>query len=71
MNSLKFLRKVLVGFGGSPSKITLAGQSSGATMIRVLLAVPSASDLFKSAIMQSDPMVRCFAFLTSPLLLIC
>jgi len=42
--------------GGSPSKITIAGQSSGATMVRALLAIPSASSLFTSAILQSDPM---------------
>ncbi|CAK5277677.1 unnamed protein product [Mycena citricolor] len=56
MNSLKFLGKVLASFGGSASKITLAGQSSGAGMIRTLLAVPSASTLFQSAILHSDPM---------------
>ncbi|TRM59289.1 Alpha/Beta hydrolase protein [Schizophyllum amplum] len=36
------------------SKITLAGQSSGANMIRALLATPSANSLFESAILQSD-----------------
>jgi len=35
--------------------ITLAGQSSGASMIRTLLATPSASSLFRNAILQSDP----------------
>ncbi|KAF7291362.1 Carboxylic ester hydrolase [Mycena indigotica] len=34
MNALKFLGKVLPSFGGDASKITLAGQSSGAGMIR-------------------------------------
>ena len=58
MNSLKFLQKVLPSFGGDASQITLAGQSAGATMIRALLATPSASSLFKSAIVQSDTMVR-------------
>ena len=57
VNSLKFLNNVVPSFGGSASKITLAGQSSGANMIRALLAVPSASSLFRSAILQSDPMV--------------
>jgi carboxylesterase type B len=59
VTSLKFLQKVVPSFGGSASKITLAGQSSGGNMIRALLAVPSASSLFQSAIIQSDPMV-CF-----------
>ncbi|KAG6862055.1 hypothetical protein C0995_007185 [Termitomyces sp. Mi166 len=56
INALKFLTRILPAFGGSSSKITVAGQSSGANMIRALLAVPSASWLFKSAILQSDPM---------------
>lgn len=55
---MQFLQKVLPSFGGSASKITLAGQSAGGNMIRALLAVPSASSLFQSAILQSDPMVR-------------
>ncbi|KAF9227728.1 alpha/beta-hydrolase [Gyrodon lividus] len=56
VNALQFLSKVLPSFGGDPSKITVAGQSSGANMIRALLAVPSAQSLFQSAILQSDPM---------------
>lgn len=59
---MKFLQKVLPSFGGSASKITLAGQSAGGNMIRALLAVPSASSLFQSAIIQSDPMVRFISF---------
>ncbi|KAG6898273.1 hypothetical protein C0992_000718 [Termitomyces sp. T32_za158] len=62
INALKFLNKVSPAFGGSYSKITVAGQSSGANMIRALLAVPSASSLFKSAILQSDPMVSQLIF---------
>ncbi|EMD38209.1 hypothetical protein CERSUDRAFT_113358 [Gelatoporia subvermispora B] len=56
VTALQFLQKVLPSFGGDTSKITLAGQSSGANMIRALLAVPSAESLFQSAILQSDTM---------------
>lgn len=63
--ALQFLQKVAPSFGGSSSKITVAGQSSGATLIRALLAVPSASSLFQSAILQSDPMVRKIACMQS------
>lgn len=56
VNGLQFLHNVLPNFGGDKSKITLAGQSSGANMIRALLAVPSAQSLFQSAILHSDPM---------------
>ncbi|KAJ7572059.1 alpha/beta-hydrolase [Mycena floridula] len=51
--------------GGSASKITLAGQSSGANMVRALLATPSASALFQQAIIQSDPMDYGFYSLAS------
>ncbi|KAH9483951.1 cAMP-regulated D2 protein [Psilocybe cubensis] len=63
ITALQFIKKIAPSFGGSSSKITLAGQSSGATMIRALLATPAASSLFKSAIIQSDPMN--FGFLSS------
>lgn len=55
VNALQFIKKVAPSFGGSASKVTVAGQSAGATMIRALLAAPSASSLFRSAILQSDP----------------
>ncbi|KAF7337962.1 Carboxylic ester hydrolase [Mycena venus] len=55
ITAMNFLAKVVPSFGGSAKKITLAGQSSGANMIRALLATPSASSLFQSAILQSDP----------------
>src|SRR6267154_155300 len=57
VTALRFMQKVTSGLGGSPAKITVAGQSSGANLIRALLAVPSASSMFQSAILQSDPMV--------------
>ncbi|KAJ7149352.1 alpha/beta-hydrolase [Mycena filopes] len=56
INAMSFLAKVVPAFGGASNKITIAGQSSGAGMIRALLATPSASSLFQSAILQSDPM---------------
>ena len=60
INALKFLRTGVPKIGGDASKITVAGQSSGGTMVRALLAVPSAQSLFRSAILQSDPMVMSF-----------
>lgn len=57
VNALQFLKRVLPAFGGSPNKVTIAGQSSGAALVRTLLAVPSASSLFRYGIIQSDPMV--------------
>jgi carboxylesterase type B len=57
VNALNFLKKVVPSFGGSSSQITIAGQSAGATMVRAMLAVPSADSLFRSAIIESDAMV--------------
>jgi carboxylesterase type B len=62
VSALNFLKKVVPSFGGNAAKITIAGQSSGANMVRALLAVPSASSLFQSGILQSDPMVNTFLF---------
>ncbi|KDQ10554.1 hypothetical protein BOTBODRAFT_115654 [Botryobasidium botryosum FD-172 SS1] len=56
VQSLKFLQGVIPSFGGDPAKITIAGQSSGASMVRALLGVPTANSLFRSAIIESDPM---------------
>ncbi|KAF8145591.1 alpha/beta-hydrolase [Mycena galopus ATCC 62051] len=56
INALNFLAQVVPSFGGDASMVTLAGQSSGAGMIRTLLATPSADSLFHNAILQSDPM---------------
>lgn len=53
--ALTFINKVVPAFGsGLQNSVTLAGQSSGATMIRALLAAPSASKLFSKAILMSD-----------------
>lgn len=56
--ALQFLKKVVPAFGGDPSQVTIAGQSSGANMVRAMLAAPTAAPLFKQAILQSDPMVN-------------
>lgn len=60
INALQFLRRVLPSFNGDVNKVTIAGQSSGANMVRALLAAPSASGLFNRASLHSDPMVSVF-----------
>lgn len=50
-----FIKKEIVAFGGS-SKVTLAGHSSGAEMIKALLVTPSAVSLFSRAILHSAPL---------------
>ncbi|KAI5114694.1 hypothetical protein M0805_002065, partial [Coniferiporia weirii] len=63
ITALQFLQEVLPSFNGDASKVTIAGQSSGASMVRALLAAPTASSLFNNAILQSDPMD--YGFLTT------
>ncbi|KAI0362461.1 alpha/beta-hydrolase [Trametes cingulata] len=65
ITAMAFLQKVVPSFGGSASKITIAGQSAGANMVRAILAAPAASSMFQSAILQSDPMD--FGFLSTSL----
>ncbi|EPQ30525.1 uncharacterized protein PFL1_02051 [Pseudozyma flocculosa PF-1] len=55
VQSLLFLRDHVAEFGGNPSSITVAGQSSGAHMVRTLLTLPAANSLFHRAILHSDP----------------
>jgi carboxylesterase type B len=54
--ALKFLKTVLPAVNGDPAKITLAGQSSGAHMIRALLSSSPANSLWRAGILHSDPM---------------
>ncbi|PWY97935.1 alpha/beta-hydrolase [Testicularia cyperi] len=53
--ALEFIQNNIGEFGGDPNSVTVAGQSSGAHMVRALLSTPSASSLFQRAIMHSDP----------------
>lgn len=54
--ALQTIKSDIASFGGDPSTITLAGQSSGASLITTLLATPSADTLFQRAIIQSAPL---------------
>ncbi|KZV92999.1 alpha/beta-hydrolase [Exidia glandulosa HHB12029] len=52
--ALTFLKTMSSSFSIPSSAVTLAGQSSGATLVRALLASPSASSLFSKAVLHSD-----------------
>ncbi|GAA6027698.1 hypothetical protein JCM8097_007988 [Rhodosporidiobolus ruineniae] len=56
IKALQFVQSDISAYGGSPSLVTLAGQSSGAEIIKSLLVTPSATPLFKRAILQSAPL---------------
>ncbi|KAJ9475870.1 Carboxylesterase [Pseudozyma hubeiensis] len=55
VQALRFLQDNIGAFGGDSNRITVAGQSSGAHLIRSLLNAPSAAPLFQRAILHSDP----------------
>lgn len=52
----EFVQSDIAAYGGDPSTVTLAGQSSGAEIVKSLLVTPSASNLFRRAIMHSAPL---------------
>ena len=51
--ALEWVRDEIAAFGGDPGRITLAGQSAGATSAAMLLAAPRAEGLFARAVLQS------------------
>ncbi|GAA5968834.1 hypothetical protein JCM11641_000751 [Rhodosporidiobolus odoratus] len=54
--ALQFVKSDIAAYGGDASRVTLAGQSSGAEIIKTLLVTPSAAPLFARAILQSAPL---------------
>ncbi len=51
--ALRWINEHIGGFGGDGERITLAGQSAGASAIGVMLTMPDVRHLFHRAIMQS------------------
>ena len=51
--ALQWVQSNIAAFGGDPSRVTLAGNSSGAASITHLMAAPAARGLFSAAIGQS------------------
>ncbi|KDN43098.1 alpha/beta-hydrolase [Tilletiaria anomala UBC 951] len=50
---LKWVQQHAHSFGGDPHRVTVAGQSSGAQLVQLLLRSPAAKGLFHRAIVQS------------------
>jgi para-nitrobenzyl esterase len=53
--ALRWVHDNITAFGGDPGNVTVLGQSAGAGSIAALLAMPTATGLFRRAILQSLP----------------
>jgi len=51
--ALEWIQRNIAGFGGDPKCVTIAGQSSGAISVSILMASPLANGLFQRAIGES------------------
>ena len=53
--ALRWVRDNIAGFGGDPSKVTIAGESAGGMSVCDHLVAPGSEGLFSAAIIQSGP----------------
>jgi len=57
IEALRWVRRNIRVFGGNPSNVTIAGESSGGLTVMYLMAAPAARGLFAKAIAESAYMI--------------
>ncbi|KYN31796.1 Esterase E4 [Trachymyrmex septentrionalis] len=60
--ALKWVKKNIIAFGGDPEKITIFGESAGASTVHALALSPLAKGLFHKIIAQSGVILNPWAF---------
>jgi para-nitrobenzyl esterase len=53
MAALQWVKRNIATFGGDPDRVTIFGESAGATAVCLLMAMPQAEGLFQQAISES------------------
>ncbi|GAA5235299.1 carboxylesterase family protein [Verticiella sediminum] len=64
IEALRWVRENIAAFGGDPDRVTVFGQSAGASCTHLLMACPLAAGLFSQAILHSPGAMRPMATLT-------